>query len=233
MKQSFSILGMTCQNCRAGVENKITQISSISSVSVSLEQEEAILNAPRLIEPKEIEELLGSKYSVKAVSEASSQDKVSKWIELRPLFLIFIYLFIASLLLTNGRDVATFVSYFMGLFYIVFSFFKFLDYNSFPASFRQYDPIAKRIPIYGWIYPFLETALGLSFLLQWQVNLSLVITLIILSSTSIGVIDQLRKKTTIQCACLGTVLNLPMTEATLIENVLMLSMTLMMLFGFI
>jgi len=233
MKQSFSILGMTCQNCRAGVENKITQISSISSVSVSLEQEEAILNAPRLIKPKEIEELLGSKYTVKVVSEASSQDKVSKWIELRPLFLIFIYLFIASLLLTNGRDVATFVSYFMGLFYIVFSFFKFLDYNSFPASFRQYDPIAKRIPIYGWIYPFLETALGLSFLLQWQVNLSLVITLIILGSTSIGVIDQLRKKTTIQCACLGTVLNLPMTEATLIENVLMLSMTLMMLFGFI
>ena len=147
--------------------------------------------------------------------------------------MIFIYLFIASLLLTNGRDVATFVSYFMGLFYIVFSFFKFLDYNSFPTSFRQYDPIAKRIPIYGWIYPFLETALGLSFLLQWQVNLSLVITLIILGSTSIGVIDQLRKKTTIQCACLGTVLNLPMTEATLIENALMLSMTLMMLFGFI
>ena len=77
---------MTCQNCRAGVENKIAQISSVSSVSVSLELEEAILNAPRLIEPKEIEELLGSKYTVKAVSEASSQDKVSKWKELRPLF---------------------------------------------------------------------------------------------------------------------------------------------------
>ena len=52
------------------------------------------------------------------------------------------------------------------------------------------------------------------------------ITGFVLGATTWGVIQQLRKKTTIQCACLGTALKLPMTEATLIENSLMLLMAL-------
>ena len=59
---------------------------------------------------------------------------------------------------------------FMGLFFIVFSFFKFLGYRSFPSSFATYDPIAKLIPLYGWLYPFIETALGLAFLFQHSLN---------------------------------------------------------------
>ena len=58
------------------------------------------------------------------------------------------------MLLAQSRGLAVFMQYFMGLFYIVFSFFKFLDYTSFPSSFRQYDPITKRLPFYGWVYPF-------------------------------------------------------------------------------
>ena len=110
-------------------------------------------------------------------------------------------------------------------------FFKFLDYTSFPSSFRQYDPITKVFPFYGWLYPFIETALGLAFLLSFQLEIALWVTLFILGSTTFGVIQQLRKKNTIQCACLGTVLNLPMTEATLVENTIMLLMALGMLFG--
>lgn len=233
MKQTFTILGMTCQNCRSNVEKKIAQIPSVSSVSVSLEKEVAILDASHEVENSDIEKVLGEKYTVKTTYDFKESVSAAKWKELRPLFLIISYLFAASFLISYKDDFINFVPYFMGLFYIVFSFFKFLDYTSFPASFRQYDPIAKRIPIYGWIYPFLETALGLSFLYQWQVKTSLIITLIVLGSTSLGVIAQLRKKTKIQCACLGTVLNLPMTEATLIENALMLFMTLGMLLGLI
>ena len=39
-----------------------------------------------------------------------------------------------------------------------------------------------------------------------------------------GVVKVLLSKQQIQCACLGSVLNLPMTEATLIENVVMIGM---------
>ena len=119
---------------------------------------------------------------------------------------------------------------FMGLFYIVFSFFKFLDYKNFPDTFKMYDPIAKTIPFYGWAYPFLETFLGLAFLLRVELYIALVTTLVILGATTIGVIRSLMNKESIQCGCLGTALNLPMTTVTLVENSIMLFMALWMLF---
>ena len=118
---------------------------------------------------------------------------------------------------------------FMGLFYIVFSFFKFLDLKGFPESFRMYDPLAKAIPFYGWIYPFLELGLGLMFLMRFELSLSLAITIVILGITTIGVIRTLVDKKSIRCACLGTALKLPMTEATLIENAVMILMAIIML----
>ena len=52
------------------------------------------------------------------------------------------------------------------------------------------------------------------------------ITFFILSITTYGIIKTLINKKEIQCACLGTSLKLPMTEATLIENIIMISMAL-------
>lgn len=118
---------------------------------------------------------------------------------------------------------------FMGLFYIVFSFFKMLDLKGFPESFKMYDPLAKRLPIYGWIYPFIETALGIMFLMRYEVDLALVVTLVVLGITTIGVTKTLLDKKSIRCACLGTALKLPMTEATFIENTIMIAMALLML----
>ena len=115
---------------------------------------------------------------------------------------------------------------FMGLFFIVFSFFKMLDLKNFPTSFSMYDPLAKKIRFYGWIYPFIETLLGLLFLMRIKLLSAVVITIIILGITTVGVIKTLKNKKKIQCACLGTALKLPMTEATLIENTLMLSMSI-------
>ena len=115
---------------------------------------------------------------------------------------------------------------FMGLFFIVFSFFKFLDYKNFPNSFSMYDPLAKNIPIYGWIYPFIETMLGIMFLSRINIILSLALTIGILGITTIGVIKVLYNKENIQCACLGTAIKLPMTIATLIENGIMIVMAI-------
>ena len=118
---------------------------------------------------------------------------------------------------------------FMGLFYIVFSFFKFLDLKGFPDSFRMYDPLAKALPAYGWVYPFLELALGLMFLMRFQIQTALIATVVILGITTFGVTKTLLDKKSIRCACLGTALNLPMTVATFIENTIMLVMAVTML----
>ena len=225
MKQAIQILGMTCQGCRKGVEEKLATMEGVSKVSVSLEHASAQFETKNMLDIASISSVLGEKYTVDNFNEPSLLAPAeSKWKQLRPLFLIFGYVVAGSFLLSRGQDITIFMQYFMGLFYIVFSFFKLLDYRGFPASFQQYDPIAKRLSVYGWVYPFIETGLGFAFLLSWQVEWALWVTVFILGSTTLGVVHQLRKKSSIQCACLGTVLNLPMTEATLVENTIMLGM---------
>ena len=95
----------------------------------------------------------------------------------------------------------------------------------------MYDPLAKRVPIYGWLYPFIETALGLMLLMRFEITIALGISLVVLSITTIGVTKTLLDKKSIQCACLGTALKLPMTEATFIENAIMLTMASVMLYS--
>ena len=233
MKQTVQVLGMTCQNCRRGVEEKMTSIEGLSHVEVSLEKAEASFTSPTLVSVELLANTLGAKYTVNPIANAVGASSPSKWKQLRPLFLIFSYVIIGSLMLTKGDSLSLFMTNFMGLFYLIFGFFKFLDYIGFPASFRQYDPIAKQIKIYGWLYPFIETILGIMFLYQIELAIALWVTVVILGATTVGVAQQLFQKSKIQCACLGTALNLPMTEATLIENSIMLLMAFSMLSGMI
>ena len=79
------------------------------------------------------------------------------------------------------------------------------------------------------LYPFIETAVGLMFLMKFEVFSALILSVLILGLTTIGVTKILISKKSIQCACLGTVLKLPMTEATFIENVIMIFMSIFML----
>jgi hypothetical protein len=65
--------------------------------------------------------------------------------------------------------------------------------------------------------------------MRYQLEFALILTLLILGMTTIGVLRVLIDKRQIQCACLGTALKLPMTEATFIENAVMIVMALFML----
>jgi hypothetical protein len=69
-------------------------------------------------------------------------------------------------------------------------------------------------------------------LAQIQLPIALIVTVVLLSITTIGVISVLLQKKQIQCACLGTVLKLPMTQATFIENSIMISMAVFILLTF-
>ena len=229
MNQEFIITGMTCENCKKGVLSKLNAIPEIKHVEIDLKSGFTKIEVDSKRSFSFLEKVLGSKYAVK---DLNNEVKFSKLKELFPLFLIFVYLIFGALYLERSDlNLDDLMLSFMGLFFIVFSFFKFLGYKSFPSSFATYDPVAKVIPFYGWLYPFIETILGISFLLRLELNLVLIATLVILSVTTFGVLKSLKQKDQIKCACLGTVLNLPMTEATLIENLLMIFMSLGLLFG--
>ena len=225
----IKVLGMTCAGCKETVTRALENIDKVKNVTVSLKNESATIESEYELSIETLQHSLPEKYQIqKNISDKPiSQSKVRSYLrDLYPLFLILFYITIASILIIWNKSSEIFMMDFMGLFFIVFSFFKFLDYKNFPNSFSMYDPLAKNIPIYGWIYPFIETILGILFLSRINIILSLVLTIGILGITTIGVIKVLYNKENIQCACLGTAIKLPMTIATLIENGIMIVMAI-------
>ena len=228
---------MTCGGCKVSVEKHLLDLKEISEVEITLKNKEVVITMSNPIEASELQKALPSKYKVSLIENnfvskalSNSEDEKSKLQQLKPLILILFYITTASVLLNyQNWDRNEIMLDFMGLFYIVFSFFKLLDLKGFSESFKMYDPLASRISIYGWMYPFIEVVLGLMFLMHFGVKTALVITLIVLGITTIGVAKSLLDKKSIRCACLGTALKLPMTEATFIENAVMIVMAILLL----
>ena len=242
MKKIYIIDGMTCGGCVASVTKKLLDVKGVSNAEVQLETSEAQIKIDDFVDVSVLQSALGTKYTIQEKTKnfppserlLKSIENPSKLKQLKPLLLIFLYLFSAAFLLNFKEwNVTNAMLDFMGLFYIVFSFFKLLDLKGFPESFKMYDPLAKLIPAYGWVYPFIELALGLFFLMRFQIPVALGVTIVILGITTIGVIKTLLDKKSIRCACLGTALKLPMTEATFIENAIMLVMAVVMLVKYV
>ena len=127
-----------------------------------------------------------------------------------------------------------FMILYMGIFFIIFSLFKMPDWKGFVEAFGTYDILAKRVRVYGWAYPVIEFSLGVLFITNYFTEFYLVYiawaTLVIMAIGSIGVSIKLLKKEKFQCACLGTWINVPLTKVTLLEDLLMVFMSIILLF---
>lgn len=249
MIRIYTVTGMTCMGCVAHVKKSIEALEGVQGTLVSLSNGRVCIESKNQISLAAIQMALGIKYYISEAQQGiSTPQKVSKlketpataspWKQLTPLYLIFGYI-VGGVLLAYypsfitapfGTVLDKAMLDFMALFYLVFSFFKFLDLKGFPASFARYDPLAKKWHFYGKIYPFIELTLGVLLLLDVFVPQVLAATLIILGITTVGVLQSLLNQRKIQCACLGTALKLPMTHATFIENAIMIFMALWMLF---
>ena len=148
-----------------------------------------------------------------------------------PLIIIFllIFSFTVARRIYYGWCPYSAMADFMGSFFLVFGIFKAINLNGFAEAYATYDIIAKEVFWYGYLYPFIEIGLGISYLIGWNPFVTNIITLVLMSVSSIGVAIQLSKKQTITCACLGTVFKIPMTYVTLLEDVVMAVMAAIML----
>ncbi|MDQ3019062.1 MAG: hypothetical protein M3R36_00585 [Bacteroidota bacterium] len=104
-----------------------------------------------------------------------------------------------------------------------------LDLKNFAFSYSSYDIIAKNWLGYGYVYPFIELIFGILYLLKAFPMFTYAATFVVMGISSIGVIQSVMQKRKIQCACLGAVFNLPMSTVTIIEDLLMVGMSLVML----
>lgn len=136
-----------------------------------------------------------------------------------------------SLLLDFFRDgsLSDRMANFMAVFFLTFSAFKLINLEMFVITYRGYDILAKRLPFWAWILPFVELALGLGYLLAGGSMWLNVATIVITGLGSIGVAKELLSRTEIKCACLGTVIRLPLSKISLVENLAMFLMAVAML----
>ena len=118
---------------------------------------------------------------------------------------------------------------FMGFFLLVFAMFKLFDIPGFAKSFQKYDLLAKRSKGYAMVYPFLEVALGLGYLGHFQPEAVYIATVVLMGFGAIGVLSALRQKLDINCACMGSALNVPLSVVALTEDLGMAGMAALML----
>ncbi|WP_298148311.1 heavy-metal-associated domain-containing protein [Flavobacterium sp.] len=243
MRTIYHINGLTCTSCKATVESTLSVLPDMQHVLVDMAEGKLVVDAAVRYSAEALNEALPGKYTVTAYHEVEepapvkqkvieTEAEVSKLKQLFPLFLIFGFLLLGTVLGSVPEfEPKRMMLLFMGVFYLVFSFFKLLDVSGFAQSFAMYDPIAAKSQSYARAYPFLELLLGILFLLEMAIVPAIIVSLITLIPTTLGVTRTLLHKQKIRCACLGTVLKLPMTEATFIENSIMIVLGVAMLFG--
>ena len=234
MTKTYTIEGMTCEGCVAKVSYVLQQHASISSVAVVLSNKSATVTMSKELSVEELQNLFGtsSKYTVGAFQATKDRDSESVFTTYKPLLLIFVFIAATTAIasMNNGKiELMLWMRYFMAGFFIVFSFFKFLNLAGFAESYAMYDVLAKRVQAYGLVYPFLELFLGAAYLTNFEPTITYIATIFLMSFSSIGVIQSVLDKRKIRCACLGAVFNLPMSTITIIENLIMVVMACVML----
>lgn len=128
-----------------------------------------------------------------------------------------------------GGGLEGWMANFMAAFFIVFGAFKLVNLEMFVLTYRGYDILAKRFKFWGWLFPFVELGLGAGYLFAGN-NLWLnMVTIVVTGLASVGVIKELGRKSQFKCACLGTVIKLPLSKVSFVEDFVMLVMAVAML----
>lgn len=242
MEHVYSIKGMHCESCVDKITRALRGIPGVLTAQVSLHPPQAGVTMERHVTSAQLQAAVqrAGGYSLHDVDSSSTPTNVSEnhatepgeKESLYPLLLILAYLTGTVLLIGGFRGTLSaqwFMSSFMAGFFLIFSFFKLLNLRGFADAYRSYDVLARSIPAWGFAYPFVELALGVAFLTGWNPLLTNIATLVLMSVGAIGVFKALLSKSAIRCVCLGTVLNLPMTKVTLVEDLGMAAMAAVML----
>jgi copper chaperone CopZ len=257
---TYALTGLHCASCVRRVSEALAPLAAqvqvtlvpmqvvLTDAQASLPQLQAAVRSAgkyELLSSTNLEQkvpIAGILPAQSATENVVKEETLSFFQTYHPLLLIIAYLLAGSILIQLGQHASHGMSlwqsisthetmrYFMAGFFLTFSFFKLLDVKAFADAYAGYDLLAARWHGWGMIYPFVELALGLAYLANFQPVLTHWVTLIIMGFSAIGVIRAVMNKTKIRCACLGTVFQLPMSTVTIIEDVGMVLMAAVMLF---
>jgi copper chaperone CopZ len=256
MTHEYAIEGMHCQSCVNRVGTALRGVAGVTAADVSLTPPRARVEMSRHVPTDELARAVkaagdyglgdldhhngrGGHASTATLpvidapprATGSGTDAAPRE-SLYPLFLIVGYIAGAVALIAwvqQPASMTTPMRHFMAGFFLVFSFFKLLDLRGFVDAYRSYDIVAQSVPQWAWAYPFVELALGVAYLVNFEPRFTNGATLAVMLVGAVGVLRALLDKRQIRCACLGTALNLPMTKVTLVEDLGMAAMAAAML----
>lgn len=220
---------MTCSSCETKVKSALQMIENVTEVVVTKADNSATITMNKHIPLSDLQQALDPKYTISAIQFNETEELAKSWFETyKPILLIFFYISLVVVLVQINSErfnIMMAMQYFMAGFFLVFSFFKFLNLKGFAESYVMYDVLAKRIPIWAYLYAFIEVSLGMAYLINFNPLVTNIFTFTVMSLSIIGVLQSVFNKWKIQCACLGAVFNLPMSTITIIEDALMIVMS--------
>lgn len=233
MTHTYKLTGMTCGSCEAKVKNSLLLLLGVTEVQVSKEKQTATISMDKHIALSTFQKALDTKYNISTEEHNEVAEQTKNWlVTYKPVLLIFAYITGITLLvewMQGGFLWMRWMNHFMAGFFLVFSFFKLMNLKGFAESYSMYDVVAKKWNGWGFVYPFIEMALGIAFLTGFNPIVTNAVTFVIMTVSIVGVLQSVLNKRKIKCACLGDVFNLPMSTITIIEDALMIGMSVIML----
>lgn len=224
---------MTCGSCVGRVKNELLKLGDVTGAEIKLSSPQAVISMSKHISTSVLQQAVSKagNYKITEAGDHSAHTTIAAGEEkpsYLPIFLIFGYIAGISILvqvLKGSFNWMQWMSHFMAGFFFVFSFFKLMNLKGFAEGYQSYDVVAKLFPAWGYIYAFIELGLGFAFLTGFEPMIVNAITFVVMGASTVGVIRSLLRKTTFQCACLGTVIKLPLSKVTLFEDLLMVAMS--------
>ncbi len=229
-------------SCAAKVKSELLKLGEVVSVDVQLQSPQATIAMNKHIPVAVLKQAIAKAghYSIEEVNRNEiMNDHADATVGATtgnpsyfPIFLIFGYIAGTATLIEVSSSTPgwmTWMRHFMAGFFLVFSFFKLMNLKGFAEGYSTYDIVAKRFSLWGFIYPFVELTLGVLLLTGVETKGTTIATFLVMGVSCIGVIQSLLKKQEFQCACLGTIIKLPLSKVTLFEDLLMVGMSVVML----
>jgi hypothetical protein len=209
-------------------------LSGVTNVKAASTKKEVVVEMQEHVPTEILQKALKAypKYQLhegRVMHAETEQDEARSWFAVyKPVLLIFALITVVTLIIEGQGSFSWmhWMNNFMGGFFLTFSFFKLLDLKGFAENYFSYDILAKRWFGYGYVYVFIELALGLGYVASFNPLVTNSITFVVMSISIIGVLQSVLNKRKIKCACLGAVFNLPMSTVTIIEDALMIAMSL-------
>lgn len=152
------------------------------------------------------------------------KNKKSRFKRYQPLLVLILVAILAAVALVYNaeeKSLLAWMHFFMGFFLCQFSMLKLFHPTGFVQGFQKYDLLAKRSLSYAYTYPFIELFLGLAYLASIYPYAIYIVTIVLMGIGTVGVIRALKAGLDLRCACMGTILDVPLSTVTLSEDIIM------------